>query len=495
MRRVEAFKERILKLNSLSIFLIIILYSIISFGIVYFILNSSLQRDIEFTKKEYFNTKKTIVKNQVLNLVNQINQVFDRKHQYFEKKLHKNVEYLASLLLNKPESHYSSVILKFKKLDPRFDYFVLDSDLDLIYTTRKHSSLYDKEEIKKIINNLKSNDSLTIKTYNDRYFISGKEFVSNGKKYWIFSLVSSKVVHNAIKDAVKEMLYSVKFNKNKGYLSIIEIKKINGGKKYGKFVAIPIKPEWEGVYLNDNKKDAKGIEYRKEYLKLLREKGEGYFTYWFKGKDGELYRKISYIKLYKPFNWAIVGGIYINELNNLVHEKEEKIKKELSKIFKYYLLISAIFLIIVYFVTKYENKMLETIIDNYEKKIQRQNEQLKRLNQNLQKEVEKKTKELLESYFIDPLTKLPNREKLLSDKDEDSYIALMNIDSFKEINDFYGIEAGDEVLIKISEILKKIDLPYKLAGDEFAFLDKDLESLKEKVNKVFEMFESNKLIL
>jgi len=496
MRGVAAFKERILKLNSLSIFVIIILYSVISFGVVYFILNSSLKRDIEFTKKEYFSTKKTIVKNQVLNFVNYINQVFDKKHRFFSKKLHQNIEFLVDTLSTKPFTKYKFIVSQFKKIDPRFDYFLLDSNLNVIYSTRDNiCEICDKNEIKKIINNLKSNDSLMVKTYNDRYLISGKQFEANGKKYWIFSIVSSKVVHSAIKQTVKEMLYSVKFNKNKGYLSIIEIKNINGGKKYGKFVAIPIKPEWEGVYLNDNKKDAKGFEYRKKYLKLLRENGEGYFTYWFKGKDGQLYRKISYVKLYKPFNWAIVGGIYINEINNLVHKKEEKIKNELSKIFKYYLIISAIFLVIVYFITKYENKMLETIIDNYEKKIKRQNKQLKELNQNLQKEVDKKTKELLESYFIDPLTKLPNREKLLADLNEGNYIALLNIDSFKEINDFYGIEVGDEVLKKVAQLLKNIASPYKLAGDEFAFLDKDINSLEEKVKKVLDLFEKHKLMI
>ncbi len=79
--------------------------------------------------------------------------------------------------------------------------------------------------------------------------------------------------------------------------------------------------------------------------------------------------------------------------------------------------------------------------------------------------------------YTDTLTELPNRRKLLVDIDKSSspFVALINIDSFKEINDFYGNEVGDYVLRETAERLKKMSfqhssLVYKMHGDEYAIL-------------------------
>ena len=80
---------------------------------------------------------------------------------------------------------------------------------------------------------------------------------------------------------------------------------------------------------------------------------------------------------------------------------------------------------------------------------------------------------------IDVLTGLPNRAVLLEDlsKAEYSQIILINIDDFKELNNFYGHLIGDEMLIALAEKLK-YHLPennfqmYKLHADEYAVLTK-----------------------
>ncbi len=77
----------------------------------------------------------------------------------------------------------------------------------------------------------------------------------------------------------------------------------------------------------------------------------------------------------------------------------------------------------------------------------------------------------------DPLTGLPNRFRLLEDVQEAVEPALMilNIDAFREINDFYGDELGDQVLRAFSERLRPFaqghDLCfYRLQADEYALL-------------------------
>ncbi len=94
------------------------------------------------------------------------------------------------------------------------------------------------------------------------------------------------------------------------------------------------------------------------------------------------------------------------------------------------------------------------------------------------KELERKQDRLMHQLYTDSLTHLPNRTKLTEDIKayKAPMIILINIDGFKEINDFYGIDIGDFVLIEFGKIIKR-HLPskgaklYKMSGDEYVILD------------------------
>lgn len=76
-----------------------------------------------------------------------------------------------------------------------------------------------------------------------------------------------------------------------------------------------------------------------------------------------------------------------------------------------------------------------------------------------------KTNEILHNQqlksliYIDSLTKLPNRANLIEDLQNEgkkiNSLALLDINSFKEINDFYGNKVGDFILKSIAEYIKK----------------------------------------
>ncbi|MFN7065759.1 MAG: GGDEF domain-containing protein [Aquificaceae bacterium] len=89
-----------------------------------------------------------------------------------------------------------------------------------------------------------------------------------------------------------------------------------------------------------------------------------------------------------------------------------------------------------------------------------------------------------EIAYYDYLTGLPNRRfffehAFLLLENSKRYksplvLLLMDIDSFKRINDTYGHEAGDVVLRNFADILRKnvrqSDLPARFGGEEFALL-------------------------
>lgn len=85
----------------------------------------------------------------------------------------------------------------------------------------------------------------------------------------------------------------------------------------------------------------------------------------------------------------------------------------------------------------------------------------------------------LHFLHTDTLTQLPNREKLLMDlgKANSGTLLLVNIDAFKEINDFYGHQCGDHVIGQLAAALRRFldDQPgasasqlYRLPADEMA---------------------------
>ena len=63
----------------------------------------------------------------------------------------------------------------------------------------------------------------------------------------------------------------------------------------------------------------------------------------------------------------------------------------------------------------------------------------------------------LHNLYTDTLTHLPNRERLLADlkKTHTASLLLLNLDAFKEINDFYGHQCGDHVIATLAEALQQ----------------------------------------
>lgn len=99
--------------------------------------------------------------------------------------------------------------------------------------------------------------------------------------------------------------------------------------------------------------------------------------------------------------------------------------------------------------------------------------------------------------YYDQLTKLPNRQKIILDISTNSPNAciVFNINSFKEINDFFGTNYGDKILQKIaSRFIKYNYTVYRINGDEFAILfyeDLSIYELKLEAQKILTLFDKN----
>jgi diguanylate cyclase (GGDEF)-like protein len=96
---------------------------------------------------------------------------------------------------------------------------------------------------------------------------------------------------------------------------------------------------------------------------------------------------------------------------------------------------------------------------------------------------------LQQAALVDPLTEFPNRRYAMERLDQEWAAAsrskrplacmMIDVDSFKHVNDRYGHEAGDAVLQKTAEVLKRSarahDVICRIGGDEFLVICPDTE--------------------
>ena len=108
---------------------------------------------------------------------------------------------------------------------------------------------------------------------------------------------------------------------------------------------------------------------------------------------------------------------------------------------------------------------------------------------------------------IDPLTELHNRKYLevrvhayLEELSSKGCFCMIDVDNFKQINDVYGYQKGDQVLQSLAEILKRnareTDVVCRIGGDEFVIFYEGLtnhEVIKRKMEQVGREYEKEVL--
>ena len=127
-------------------------------------------------------------------------------------------------------------------------------------------------------------------------------------------------------------------------------------------------------------------------------------------------------------------------------------------------------------------------------RLKRAEEGLQRDNEELERRVEERTRELKFVALHDGLTGLADRMYFVQqlneviDSKEEEHIALMfiDLDDFKPVNDSQGHATGDKLLALVAKVLKSVlgpnDFAGRFGGDEFLILLRDIESKKTVIN-------------
>lgn len=120
----------------------------------------------------------------------------------------------------------------------------------------------------------------------------------------------------------------------------------------------------------------------------------------------------------------------------------------------------------------YRNVLSRTA-DELSVEVDEAHERLHETSSLLHNKVEEKTKELIDEGFIDSLTHLPNRHKLLFDMDRQHYDALViiHLQNLHDLNLYFGASVCDSLRQQFAILLiKSYPNSYRLGRDEFALL-------------------------
>ena len=115
-------------------------------------------------------------------------------------------------------------------------------------------------------------------------------------------------------------------------------------------------------------------------------------------------------------------------------------------------------------------------------RLKRAEEELLRQNEELEQRVDERTRELKYVANHDGLTGLSNRSHFVqqlngvlnSEEQDDITLMFIDLDNFKPVNDNDGHDAGDQLLVQVSQILRSMlgprDFAGRFGGDEFLVL-------------------------
>lgn len=287
------------------------------------------------------------------------------------------------------------------------------------------------------------------------------------------------------KERIKDLIRATRLIDN-GYIWVNQIVNYDGGDNYAIRAVHPNLPDTEGTWLSTNATDIKGNHPYAAELEGIKQQGELFFEYYFKKLDSDkIAHKMSFAKLYKPYDWVVATGVYLDDLDELTEHEIQKMQETFNSQLRLTLSISLFIIILGTLAIVIFEKHILRLVAKYEATISEYTNSLEQLS------------------CTDPLTGLSNRLKLSEVFSYELHqaqrygnvfsILLLDLDKFKHVNDTHGHQIGDAVLVQISEIMRKhsrkTDTVGRWGGEEFLIIlpETDADSAKLMADNIRQM--------
>ncbi len=401
---------------------------------------------INKTRLTILDLKKDYLKDTVNNIILEIDNVRARKTKNV-RKLVRNTSQLIRTKNNLSDQEFNAYFI---------DFFNDNTDTSwsvLLWDNLNNKAVYDPKML--------SGDSWDTTYAVIKNALSTYQIIVHGDVKAVIG-ISKADIDKRVKEEISDKIRDLRFGDN-SYLWVNEILNYQGGSNYAIRRVHPNQPETEGMYLSTDRKDEKGNEPYLMELQGINNKGELFFTYFYKElTNDKVSEKLTYSKLYKKYNWVIAMGVYLDDIDALTYHSDKETDKLVSK-----LLIGLVSIFIFILLISYSLIMLLDVLYH------------------------KNSKRLLETEINkDPLSKADSRRSGTNDlarafkefkwNGTNAGILLFDVDYFKNINDTYGHAVGDQVLMDIVKavysVLRSTDKLIRWGGDEFVVIFYGLQS-------------------
>lgn len=306
-------------------------------------------------------------------------------------------------------------------------------------------------------------------------------FVKDFEMFGLY-LGSSEYLDITTKEIEKTALNTLRnVNKNtQGYFFVFDTK--------GKVILHSTSPELEGQNLLESQSPI----YKALSLKLLSKASSDlndFVSYeWQNPNNGKVETKLSYFQKIPHTEWVIGSGFYTHDIEQIAAEKQVQMQESNdAKVFmlKIY---SLLFTLASLGISILISKKLQAKFALLKVALERKSNELQELNLALEEKIGKRTQELENAYAkmkhianTDSLTQIKNRYSFLNafndelkrhkNQQKEFSLLMFDIDHFKHINDTYGHNIGDIVLMEITEVVKGClrteDIFGRVGGEEF----------------------------
>ncbi|WP_419764524.1 MAG: cache domain-containing protein [Arcobacter sp.] len=353
-------------------------------------LNATAKDDIKEFTKNYFIEEKTKIYNKVhffSNIIKLKTDEFSKEQRNSIKQNVEKIDYFESYFLDNHNKVYSKKIKKAPALKELFknNYINIIIDLDSkkilldekkVLDNIRVEDISDSKGLKVLNSNRKFNEFIEVKLNKNKYLFYIKKLKDSN--LLILSGNDSKKLEEEIKQKVLKTLVYFDTD-NRYYMFIMEIFNKDGGNKYGKVLLHQANPSLAGKFLNEKSQNKDMEKYRKDYLKIIRESGEGFITYnYFKPENNTISKKLSFFYLQKDWNWVIGSGFYFNDLESKKEEFKLSIEEKIKESVKTALLVGFLLILFISIALYFITSKINRLINNYATSLSESNENLKK---------------------------------------------------------------------------------------------------------------------
>lgn len=209
-----------------------------------------------------------------------------------------------------------------------------------------------------------------------------------------------------LKQKLLAHIEDIRFGEN-GYIFVID--------KQGVFLSHIEKP-----YVGKNRInliDRDGFPITKEIIKAARS-GEKFLTYvgTIQPSTGKAGEKISYIKGFKDWQWAIGSGTYLSEIEEVIDQKKQTLDSSNNAKILQITLLSVIMSAALFLLTLLFANNIKKRFQTYKERVEDKTQKLDHLNKNLEQQVSNRTQQLEDTIesLKNTQTKLIESEKMAS---------------------------------------------------------------------------------